>query len=259
MQSNFIKNISKLKIIIYILRTKSKVLFIKGIIKNFNSHQKTSYNKIVKSFEEYINLKDMDNKWKNNTNRFISWSEIFLSKFQRDEHLKLLEIGSCQGHSALFFLWFFKNCHIDCVDVWDRFTKLGSAENNKRDERLFNENLRDFSGRFRKLKLFSIEFFSENFSQRGIYDIVFIDGSHHSEEVLSDCLHCFQLLKVNGLMIIDDVFFMCNDRYNDNSLKAIDLFLDLKKQDLKVIKLNSQLFIQKTSDLRMESSKTLNY
>ena len=93
MQSYFIKNISKLKIIIYILRTKSKFLFIKGIIKNFNSHQKTSYNKIVKSFEEYINLKDMDNKWKNNTNRFISWSEIFLLKFQRNEHLKLLEIG----------------------------------------------------------------------------------------------------------------------------------------------------------------------
>ena len=72
-----------------------------------------------------------------------------------------------------------------------------------------------------------------------------MDGSHHSEEVLSDCLHCFSLLKINGLMIIDDIFLMSNKRFNDNTLKAIDLFLNFKKKDLKIIKLNSQLFIEK--------------
>ena len=60
-------------------------------------------------------------------------------------------------------------------------------------------------------------------------------------------------------MIIDDIFLMSNKRFNDNTLKAIDLFLNFKKKDLKIIKLNSQLFIEKKFDLRMNSTKRLNY
>ena len=49
-----------------------------------------------------------------------------------------------------------------------------------------------------------------------------------------------------------------NTLFNDNSLKAIDLFIDLKKKHLKIIRLNSQLFIEKKSDNRLDSKKFLN-
>lgn len=72
-----------------------------------------------------------------------------------------------------------------------------------------------------------------------------MDGSHHSEEVLSDCLHCFSLLKINGLMIIDDIFIMSNKRFNDNTLKAIDLFLNFKKKGFKNYKIKFPIIYRK--------------
>ena len=243
------QKIFDLRLIIFLLRTKSKIKLLTGIIKNFDLSLKSVHFDLKNAFEKFIESKSIDEQWKKNTNRFLIWISIFERNYSRNKKIKILEIGSCQGHSALFFLWYFKKAYIDCVDIWDV----------KRNEIIFDNSLNQFSERLNKHKLWSIDFFSNKIKKRGIYDIVFIDGSHHSEEVLSDCLHCFQLLKVNGLMIIDDVFFMCNDRYSDNSLKAIDLFLDLKKQDLKILKLNSQLFIEKKADLRMDSSKKLNY
>jgi len=250
--------IKKLNLLSYIFRTRSKIILFLGIIKNFYILPKKSDHEAVKSFSRFTDSKNIDPNWKNNTKRFLAWSSTFISKFKKTEYLKILEIGSCQGHSALFFLWFFENSKIECVDVWDRFTKIDSIDNGIRDEELFDQNLNEFEGRCTKHKLFSLEFFTKKIAQRGVYDIIYIDGSHHSEEVLSDCLHSFALLKLNGLLIIDDVFLMSNKEFNDNSLKAIDLFLDLKKKDLKVLRVNSQLFIEKKSDNRLDSKKFLN-
>ena len=124
------KKIYKLRCIFYIFQTKSKMLLILGILKNLNSRTQIFHYKIIECFRKFCILKNIDNEWKNNTKRFISWAEIFLLKYKRDENLRILEIGSCQGHSALFFLWFFKNSYIECVDVWDRFTKYNSFEKN---------------------------------------------------------------------------------------------------------------------------------
>ena len=116
---------------------------------------------------------------------------------------------------------------------------------------IFDDSLNQFSERLNKNKLWSLDFFANKIKSRGIYDIIFIDGSHEAEDVLCDCLLSFSALKVNGLMIVDDVFLKSEKRYQDNSIKAIDSFLNLKGSDLKIIKINSQLFLQKKFDSKI--------
>ena len=67
-------------------------------------------------------------------------------------------------------------------------------------------------------------FFGNKVKKKYISDIIFIDGCHIAEDVLSNCLLSFAALKKNGLIITDDVFLMSEKRFQDNSLKAIDAF-----------------------------------
>ena len=255
---NKMYKIANIRNIINLMRTKSKIKLSKGILKNFDNIFKNSNYELIDYFVKFSESKEFHNHYENNTNRFFSWINIFIQKnYNRNDSLKILEIGSASGHSALFFLWFFKIANIDCVDVWDRFSKFGIL--NTEIEEMFDKNLSEYSDRVNKIKLFSLEFFAKKLNQRCLYDIVYIDGSHEAEDVLSDCLYSFALLKINGLMIIDDVFHMCHKRYQDNSIKAIDCFLNLKGNDLKIIRLNSQLFITKLKDSKINSVKIVNY
>ena len=232
-----------LKLFFYILKTKSKIKFIRGIIRNFDLSLRSDHFDLIKSFEKFLIPKSIDENWKKNTNRFLNWVTIFERNFNQFDQLKILEIGSHQGHSTLFFLWYFKKAYIDCVDIWDNV--------DKKSEQIFDDSLNEFSERLQKNKFLSLDFFANKVKQRCIYDIIFIDGSHEAEDVLTDCLLSFAALKTNGLMIIDDVFLMSEKRFQDNSLKAIDAFLNLKESDLKILKINSQLFIKKKFDSKI--------
>lgn len=46
-------------------------------------------------------------------------------------------------------------------------------------------------------------------------------------------------------MIIDDIFIMSNKRFNDNTLKAIDLFLNFKKKGFKNYKIKFPIIYRK--------------
>ena len=231
------------RLVFYILKTNSKLKLFKGVIKNFDLSLKNTHFELVRLFEEYLRSKPIDEKWKRNTNRFLTWISIFEKKYNKNAQLKILEIGSHQGHSSLFFLWYFKNAYIDCVDIWDNI--------DNKSELIFDESLNEFSERLKKNKYLSLDFFANKVKKKCIYDIIFIDGSHIADDVLSDCLLSFAALKKNGLMIIDDVFLMSEKRFQDNSLKAIDAFLNLKRDDIKILKINSQLFLEKKIDSKL--------
>jgi predicted O-methyltransferase YrrM len=37
------------------------------------------------------------------------------------------------------------------------------------------------------------------------FDVIYVDGSHHAADALTDIVMAFHLLKVDGVMMIDDV------------------------------------------------------
>ena len=83
--------------------------------------------------------------------------------------------------------------------------------------------------------------------QRDRFDLIYVDGSHHADDVLVDAIKAFEMLKVNGLMIFDDYFWDYYTRTIDNPSGAINAFIRLKHKQLEVICFDHQLVVKKIS------------
>jgi hypothetical protein len=180
------------------------------------------------------------------------WFSIMDTYGFRNRPIEVLEIGSWEGLSSYFILSEMTEAHLTCVDTWE-----GSDENKdgsrspievlNRIEENFDHNLLPFSTRLTKFKGTSFSFFEAKSGSRR-YDLIYIDGSHHCDDVIVDAIKSFDLLKMGGVMIFDDYFWHHYPKATDNPASAINLFLRAKKGSFAVIMLDYQLGIVKTAD-----------
>lgn len=180
------------------------------------------------------------------------WLSVIDEYELRSGDIKALEIGSWEGLSSYFILSEMPNAHLTCVDTWEGTDehKNGTAASAivlSKIEQTFDHNLSIFSSRLTKFKGTSFSFFSKN-DVRCYYDFIYVDGSHHCDDVLLDAIKSFEMLKVGGIMVFDDYFYRYYPRAVDNPAAAINLSLRAKKDQYKVVRLYSQIIIVKTSD-----------
>lgn len=203
---------------------------------------------------EFRLLKDklsLDTDWF--TGNVPTWLRFFEAEgLYAKRELNCLEIGSWQGLSAYFLLSQLGNARLTCVDTWEGADehKAGGGEGSRalsRIEQSFDANMGVFGGRVEKYKRTSFSFFADNFKP-SIYDLIYVDGSHHSDDVIVDAIKCFEMLKVGGVLVFDDYFWRYYDNVLDNPAGAINMFLRLKKSQLKIIGFDYQLVIRKTAD-----------
>ena len=95
-------------------------------------YKRKKYNDNFKNEELNINA-----KWfKNNA---FYW-DIFFNKFSLyRKKLQILEIGSFEGYSSVFFLKNFKNSKLSCVDMWKNNQEQKEFNMNK-IEKTFDKN-----------------------------------------------------------------------------------------------------------------------
>jgi len=171
--------------------------------------------------------------------------DLIERKKLREEKLNVLEIGSYEGLSTVFFLTSLRSATVHCVDTWQ-----GSDEhkNTLEEENSFNEiecrfdsNLNAYLPRLKKFKQSSFQFFSNLKLDK--FDIIYIDGSHFVDDVLIDAICAFKHLESGGYLIFDDCFWNYYPKPTQNPAYAINLFLRLKK--CRIISFSSQLIVQK--------------
>ena len=144
---------------------------------------------------------------------FPTWASIL--KPLKDRTIKVLEIGSYEGLSALFFLSFLSRSSIVCIDPWDPKTvepavaKLvpGDAEQYPFAEGRFDRNLQPFTGRLTKIKAFSIDALTDLALAHRRFDLIYVDGSHRRADAYRDYTLSWPLLNPSGIMLIDDYEF----------------------------------------------------
>ncbi len=84
------------------------------------------------------------------------------------------------------------------------------------------------------------------------YDIIYIDGSHATKDVLEDAVLSWRLLKNGGILIFDDYRWVglgsqCEfDASSDYPKAAIDSFATCYQGDFEVIHSSNQLILRKT-------------
>ena len=56
------------------------------------------------------------------------------------------------------------------------------------------------------------------------FDVIYVDGSHFADDVLTDGINAWRLLKQGGIMIFDDLLWACYPRARANPAWAINRF-----------------------------------
>ena len=221
------------KILYFLFLNKIKLIF------NINLRLKF-YESYQKDFEEF----------KFNSSWFLGaayhWNQLFLEFDLYNKPTNILEIGCFEGQSTLFFLKKFKNLKISCVDPWIDYDE-NTQFNFEHIENQFDKNISTYKNKVIKFKMFSDQFFDQKLNNE-IFDIIYVDGDHHFKSVYKDLNNSFEVLKVNGLMIIDDflAYNFYKENLNENPFGAVIVFLNKHKKNIKFIQLTNQLVIQKT-------------
>jgi len=201
-----------------------------------------------REFLEQIKSKSFTRDWF--TKRIPYWLELFDKEDLRNKDITILEIGSYEGLSTYFMAHVLKNSEIYCVDTWE-----GSDEHQldiiERDdtfikiETRFDNNLSEYSSKIHKYKETSMNFLMRE--DKKFFDLIYIDGSHHVDDVLIDAILSFRKLKSGGIIIFDDYFFKFYKNTLENVVGAVNTFYQIKKESIELKRLYSQVIFKKLS------------
>jgi hypothetical protein len=150
-------------------------------------------------------------------------------------NLRILEIGSFEGYSVNIFNKIFTQPEIYCVDPWIPYSEHPNLDFNQ-IEKNFDANTVNLN--VKKFKMFSSNFFKNNNKN---FDLIYIDGSHMSDDVFFDAMESFKILNKNGILFFDDFFgHLIFD--NNQPIDGVVRFLNtINTNSLKLIFINSQI------------------
>ena len=160
----------------------------------------------------------------------------------------IIEIGSYEGQSTCDLI---RSCsakhplRIHCIDTWEGGVEHVRDGMSAVEER-FDSNVALASGSAAhpvtlvKHKKASALALAELVAAKGEpADLIYVDGSHQAPDVLADAVLAFQLLRVGGLMILDDYLWSMEPRGMQDPLNmpkpAIDAFLNIYLRKMKVL------------------------
>lgn len=180
--------------------------------------------------------KKFTNDWFSNNKEL--WLRI-LAPYRRVKLFNFLEIGCYEGMATCWLLDNFPNIAVDCVDTFKGSDEHGDFSKVKKT---FLKNTQEYGGRLNLHETNSQTYLINNSKQ---YDIIYIDGSHTSADVLADAVLSFGWLKNGGLLIFDDYAW---DRYSlpqMNPKLAIDSFLKCLAGKYDLIHMDYQVVIRR--------------
>lgn len=138
----------------------------------------------------------------------------------RGRKVRILEVGSFEGRSAVWFLTHLLDhpeARLVCVDPFlDATTELR-----------FDHNLRiaDAGHKVTKLKGFSGSILPA--LEPHDFDLVYVDGSHRAADVLLDAVLGWELLRESGLLLFDDLRWRPDKPLHDRPELGVERFLGL--------------------------------
>jgi predicted O-methyltransferase YrrM len=175
------------------------------------------------------------------------WAEL-LKDVKGKENLKYLEIGVAEGKSAF---WMLENI---LTHPKSQATLVDPFFRNYR--KVFFSNYESYPY---KSKIIIKEGLSEVVLRKlplNHYNIIYIDGSHNGINVFYDLANSWQLLKVGGLLIIDD------KQWKEKELpiqlrpeQTVNAFLNVFSDEFEIVHKEYQVWVKKLSKPKESSSR----
>lgn len=165
-----------------------------------------------------------------------------------------LEIGSFEGRSTV---WTVENMlddggTITCIDPWPTGGQYGDDVNGTAENR-FDHNVSVVKKRFparqvKKDKGLSTKVVASQigkFGLDGVYDFIYVDGSHTAPAVLTDACLVWPLLKQGGIVVFDDYLWGDARDILDRPKIAVDAFLNIFAESAEILHLGYQMAARK--------------
>jgi predicted O-methyltransferase YrrM len=176
-------------------------------------------------FRSWFEGKELTSDW--SSANFTMWRRVLTPL--RNEPLRILEIGSWEGRSTIFFLSFFPNSTITCVDTFggSETETLHSEILSKNPdlEARFDRNVATFGARVEKRRGLSQDVLAEIQREKRQFDLAYIDGDHRRDAVMADTLKVWPMVVPGGVVIWDDYEFGRHFAESERPRPAIDAFL----------------------------------
>ena len=166
----------------------------------------------------------------------------------------ILEIGSHEGRSAC---WMLENMLSDtgtmtCIDPFADRPVTAFAEDSIPEDRTietrFRANIAEVKGADQTVNVMvdlSFPALAQLIVDKQQYDFIYVDGTHHADEVLADAVMCFGMLQAGGVMLFDDYLWEDDPRHLGRCKASIDAFVNMFYDRLKLGLVNYQLAIVK--------------
>ena len=178
---------------------------------------------------------------------FGTWAAIFAPI--KEQPLSILEIGSWEGRSAIFFLEFFAHSRLTCIDTFEGGREhIGDpAWSQSLDgiEQRFDLNLSNYETRVEKVKMRSLPGLDKLAESGRLFDLIYIDGSHQRDDVLMDSIMSWRVLAHGGHIVWDDYLWEMDHPSQDTPKQAIDTFLNLNRGGFTLVHSGSQIIIRR--------------
>ena len=163
---------------------------------------------------------------------------------------KILEIGSFEGQSSVFFadkLLENDKSFLVCIDPFfdsgtvDGITTLFVNQDVK-NRFLTNISKSKNSNKITHHCMTSDNFFLEN---KETFNFIYVDGCHNPEYVKRDVNNAFKILEKNGVLWMDDYLYGNRKEHKGTPKDVIDYFLEKNKGKYKIIYKGYQIAIRK--------------
>lgn len=158
----------------------------------------------------------------------------YLGELRGREACHILEIGSYEGRSAIWFLEHLlthPTSTITCVD--------------KKFQAIFDANIQATGVGDRVIKRVGKSQAILPTLPSASYDLIYIDGSHRAAEVLADGCASWRLVKSGGLLVFDDYRWALHKTAAERPKQGIDQFLQDFQTQLAVVHKGYQVIVRK--------------
>jgi predicted O-methyltransferase YrrM len=160
----------------------------------------------------------------------------------RGEPLRILEIGSWEGRSALFFLNFFPRSTIVCIDF---FADIATLTDRPLVEGRFDRNVAPFGERVEKIKSLAIPALERLAADGRRFDLAYIDGGHTYDMVMKDSILVWALTEPRSVIIWDDYRYGLDRPPEERAQTAIDEFLRDHAGRYRLLRKDYQVMIER--------------
>jgi predicted O-methyltransferase YrrM len=178
------------------------------------------------------------------------WTHLIPMLPNKPGNRDFLEIGSFEGRSAV---WIGEHMMEEgdtllCIDTW-KGGEEHSGEDMLEVHQRFLRNMEKLENRknvnWRYTREASVDALGELLFSGGMFEFIYIDGSHQAKDVLTDACMAWRVLASGGIMVFDDYLWGDKRDVLHRPKLAIDAFVNIFAEDLTVLHVGNQLVVKR--------------